>query len=134
MVQLKNFCFECGNTVAVTIEQTVFGLQLKWYESSQCLFCNSASEADGVGFAPEEIREAILKAEGKWRLVVVSMKLSDKVKLFKVIRQSLNLSIKEVSTLQNTFPNMASGTKTEMQWLQKLLLHEEIISSIEKAD
>ena len=131
MVEIKHICNDCERIGMTTIHQTLNSFpRLDWYESFRCSFCSSALEVDGLGLPPESIRQFILKDEGKWQLVVDPVKLKNKVKLLKIIRQNLHLSMTEVLTLKKTFPNLVSGTKTEMKWLQKHLLNKGIESFI----
>lgn len=67
-------------------------------------------------------------------MIVNSVELTNKVKTLKILRKILNLSMKKMSILQNTFPNLVSGTKTEMKWLKLLLLNEGIESLVKKVD
>lgn len=134
MVEIKQICTQCNEIGIITIQQSVISWELLWYESFYCSFCSSAFEADGKGFPPEDIRYFITEDEGRWQLIVNSVELTNKVKTLKILRKILNLSMKKMSILQNTFPNLVSGTKTEMKWLKLLLLNEGIESLVKKVD
>lgn len=136
MVSLISSCPDCGEPITLDIYyQTPMHLELRWSESYRCLNCHSAMEADGVGFLDESIRQLMLEKEGTWKLVIDIGELNNKVnkiRAFKNLRQSLNLSLKDISILQNTFPNLIVGTKTEMEWLKAILASNNIKSKIQK--
>lgn len=132
MAEIQYQCAECNKENKAKVDQSVVNSKLRWYLSCICNNCNSAVEMDDFGFPPAEIREKILKEEGEWELKANSTESKNKAKIIKILRKSLNLSIKDASKLLKNFPNIISGTKVEMQWLRELLLSEDIQSSIEK--
>jgi ribosomal protein L7/L12 len=89
---------------------------------------------DDFGFPPDEIRQNILSEEGEWNLTINELALKNKAKLLKILRQALGLSILEAAKLLKNFPDIISGTRTEMKWLKKLLSNEEIQSIVKRND
>ena len=132
MVEIQYQCAECNKEIKARVNQTIVNSKLKWYLSSICNDCNSAVEMDDFGFPPPEIRQKILEEEGEWELKANSAELKNKVKIIKVLRKALNLSIKDASTFLKNLPNIINGTKVEMQWLKELLLDNNIQSFIKK--
>ena len=132
MVEIQYQCADCNHKIKARVGQAIFNSKLRWYLSYICNNCNSAVEMDDLGFPPIEIRQNILLEEGEWELEVNPAGLNYKVKTIKILRQALNLSIKEASKLSKKFPRIISGTKVEIQWLKELLLSKNIQSSINK--
>ena len=132
MVEIQYQCADCNHEIKARVGQAIVNSKLTWYLSYICNNCNSAVEMDDLGFPPIEIRQNILLEEGEWELEVNPAELNYKVKTIKILRQALNLSIKDASKLSKEFPKIISGTKVEMQWLKELLLSENIQSSINK--
>jgi hypothetical protein len=125
-------CDRCNREITANIGQSIIDSKLVWYLSYRCKSCNYAIELDDFGFLPTEIRQKVIQKESEWKLKVDSVESKSKVKIIKILRRALNLSIKDTSKLAKNFPHMTRGTKVEMQWLQKLLVNENIQSSIEK--
>ena len=132
MIQIDCQCSECTRKIKANIGQTSIDLQLRWYFSYCCPYCDCVIEMDDIGFPPQDIRRAILAQEGEWELVIDKTSLSDKVKALKILRNALNLSIQKASKLKKNFPYLASGTKAEMNWLKKFLGNEKIESVANK--
>lgn len=134
MVQIEYKCFECNNVIQANIYQSSIDWQLRWSSSYECPYCASINETDDIGFPPQAIRQKIIDEEGEWQLRIDERSSSGKIKALKIIRQILNLSIKEASELIRDYSKIAKGTKTEMNWLKKRLLENNIQSKVEKKE
>jgi hypothetical protein len=133
MIQINCQCDRCERVVRANIGQA-FDFQLRWSLSYECPYCHSTVEMDDVGFPPQEIRKSIIAQEGEWKLIIDKASLNDKIKTLKVLRKAFSYSIQETSKLVKNFPYITSGTKTEMNWLKRLLSNENIKSLVKKKD
>jgi len=101
------------------------GGRLRWYESQNCTICDYATEADGDGPLPGELRDELMAKEGKWQLCIKPY--SHKTALvLRAIQKTLGLSLEEVTPYRERIPGcIADGTRTEMNYLE-YCLHESI--------
>jgi hypothetical protein len=67
-----------------------------------------------VGLPPAHLRDPLLKAAGRWKLVA---KEANRAAAIKVIRSALDLSMEEAAASSRVFPVQYIGTKTEAEWL-----------------
>lgn len=89
---------------------------------------------DGQGIPNEEIREALIKVNGKWGLYV-NEDSKGKIVAVRLLRYILNLNISEASNLLKLIPGIIlTGTEVEMKRLQILLENEGLEVKIEKLD
>lgn len=105
--------------------------ELIWWGSYICPYCGSQVEIDGKGLPEDEIREAILRAEGKWALSI-SAQDKDLSKALSVLKNALNLDMPRIAKLKKLIPGeVYVGTKTEVKRLKLLLERQEISSHME---
>ena len=113
-------CPRCGATGALELGQLSVRGELRWFESTKCKQCGLNSEADGFGFPPEEIRNWLIKNEGRWLVKIDDVK--SMVNAVKVLRLALLIDAKTaLSLLRSESKIIYSGTKGESLWLLKLL-------------
>jgi predicted RNA-binding Zn-ribbon protein involved in translation (DUF1610 family) len=105
-------CPRCGNEAQLRRGQSVCRSQLRWYESVDCKQCGLRTEADGVGFPSDDVRERILSVSGRWKWVLADVKSIQAVS--RVLREHLSLGTKEVlSVLRNSDKEVYRGTNAE---------------------
>ena len=133
MVEIKRKCNNCQQNKSVSIGQN-FDYNLFWSESHYCSFCGFVMEVDDIGFPPEDIRQIIIQQGGEHYLKVDDSCLKYKTASIKIIRHTFGIPISKIEKLLQQFPILATGTKTEMKWLQMLLLKDGIVANIIKKD
>lgn len=131
---IERKCDKCGSNVKFNFTQRINSYnELSWSGGYICNKCNDAMEVDGVGIIDEPLRSAILDQEGLWGLLVEE-KL-DKIEFIKIIRNALNLNIKEIKRIKERIPGIViTGTNVEMQRLQLLLKIEGLMSEVVKVN
>ena len=129
-----NICENCQKLVDINVGQAIFRNKLVWNLSYKCKNCGFQLEEDGDGFPPKSIRNRILEMNDTWNLCVFEN--TNKAIIIKVIRQALQLNLKEASQYIKRIPGcLMTGTKLEMDWLSQLLQHQGISAkSILKPD
>lgn len=134
MASIQAICQNCGAAVDMQVGQVLFGGQLEWHETYTCARCGTAIMVDGIGIAPEEVRQAILREEGTWELVVPETGRRALLVL-KALRTVFSLSVADAGRLREHLPGaVSSGTHTEMLWLQGLLQDEGLTADVRRAD
>ena len=117
-------CWDCNRKIKISVGQSVYDKELYWHAEYSCPYCDSATSADYGGIPPEEIRQAILGAEGRWNLNVQEAG-SRAIAVAKVLRKVLGLSLNEAMELKNKMPGLLfSGTKAEMDRLRQILISD----------
>lgn len=124
MVYFWEQCNSCKNRIKKSVGETTVDNYLRWYVAYKCPFCGESVEMDDVGLPPDHIRNLLIDAEGKWGLNV-KVGLEKKTKLISILRQVLNLSLVDAGKITKLIPGIIiRGSKTEMEWLQKILMSE----------
>ena len=91
-------------------------------------------EADGGEDAPEDVRQAILAAEGLW-VLHVEAEGSEKVRAVAALRYVLGLTMAEAGVLKGSLPGrVAAGTKAEMEHRRGLLAGRGMKARVEPED
>lgn len=109
-----------------TVGQSLIDGKLRWFR--RVTAGDSVTEEDGVGFAPDCIRRALLEREGKWELVVLS---GNRLKIVKKLRLRLGLDLLSASSVLKLMPGVVYvGTLTEAEWLAQSLVSEGATCSI----
>lgn len=121
-MDLTNFrCEKCGNAINIHAGQKLVDGRLFWSLSYNCNKCGNNMEVDGVDSTPEDVRNMILVAEGRWVLTIEDA-TNMAAEILKILKQVLNLSMSDVAKLKKSIPgDIANGTKTEMLRLKLLL-------------
>lgn len=124
MASIQWICPDCGAAIDMSVGQYVYNNELSWYGAYRCGRCGNAVEIDGDANTPEDVRQAILREEGTWELVV-SETGQRRLLVLKVLRGVFSLSLADVAQLRNHLPGaISTGTHAEMLWLQSLLAAE----------
>lgn len=124
-------CPRCGVSNALRVGQSNQSGKLRWYEVINCSSCGLHSEADGVGIAPSEIRNLLIKMHGLWAIRIDDIKST--ANILKVLRSSLSLDMKDASSLIKILPgSVYSGTKAEAEWLANLLIKAGEVPTLEQ--
>lgn len=132
MSAINKFCEFCGNQITATMGQSVVGDQLRWHCSYQCSHCGSNIELDDIGYPPEEIRNELLAAGGKWNLLVDEPP-QHRIQIMKILRQTCNLTLAEAKAASQHIPGkVASGTQPEMEWLRDIFSSVGFKARVEK--
>lgn len=131
--KIRDTCDNCKREIDITVAQTVINKNLRWYKSYSCPFCGSASELDGDGFPPDELRKVFLDNEGEWSISFKDKDIS-KAAIMKILRQNLDLPLSQVNQMMKQLPTcFISGTKTEMAWMKGIFEAAEIqVNLVEK--
>jgi hypothetical protein len=110
-------CPRCGEEGQVAVGQSIFHDELLWYESNNCIQCGLRTEADGKGFPPKAMREKILLKNGRWKLMLLSVRSVPVVT--KILKDHLSLSTKEALGVLRSRNDgqIYEGTNVEVLWL-----------------
>ena len=132
MATLFTECPSCRREAQVQVVQSIgFDNALQWSEGTKCPWCGYTAEADDAGFPPLHYRNAILKDEGVWSIVVSNA--SHRVPFAKVIRKELSLSLGDAMAMSKLVPGVVwSGTECEVDWLRIALTAGRVDSAKEK--
>lgn len=71
MAIVGGFCQDCNSPVEFHVGQAVSSGKLVWDFFYICYNCGCEIGGHDTGVPPEEIRKAILDAEGEWSLAVL---------------------------------------------------------------
>ncbi|MFT3857805.1 MAG: hypothetical protein QM742_10025 [Aquabacterium sp.] len=113
-------CPQCGAANGLRVGQLIRQGKLRWYETVNCDSCNMRSESDGIGIAPQSLREKLIASNGVWQVKVNEPKSTTTVA--KVVRDALALEMKEAVQMAKGLPGVVyTGTKSEANWLIDLL-------------
>lgn len=128
MAEILKIC-DCGNECRAEVGQSFISGKLTWYLSYKCMSCGKATEIDGSGDIPVEVRQAILEKDGTWGLVIDNSNNISSV--LKTLRKELNLSLQEVTKLKKLIPGIVlKGTKIEMARLKEVLYINNVMTSV----
>jgi predicted RNA-binding Zn-ribbon protein involved in translation (DUF1610 family) len=109
-------CPDCGLADQLRVGQSGFDGRLRWGEYTCCVQCGLTTEASGVGFPPEEIREKMIAVNGQWVVFLDQVKSS--AITTKVIMKSLDVESKQaLGALRNPMEGVYRGTQVEALWL-----------------
>lgn len=124
MAQISGQCQDCGSEVIIYTNQNIWDRQLVWWAEYACQHCGFEIHLDDGGYPPEEIRQAILAEQGKWRLAIAETGRG-RILATKILRQVMDLSLAEAMKLKNMMPGtIAFGTKVEIERLRIILASE----------
>lgn len=110
-------CSLCRSEVDWSVGQHVSESGLVWWRSLDCA-CGAKQEEDGVGLPPEEIRSAILRAQGVFNVVV---RPENHVLALAKLRQSWGWSIEEAARRIRGERSVWAGTELECWWISNEL-------------
>jgi large subunit ribosomal protein L7/L12 len=106
--------------VNAEVDQTAIDGKLRWYLSYRCPICHAAVESDDIGFPPENIRALLIQRDGLWDLYIGD--ISNKMEVVKLLRGLLGWSLPKASQrLRDITKPVYSGSKVEVEWLEKVL-------------
>ena len=118
---IQQRCGKCGSPLECQGGESAYTGTFRWYLSCTCKACGSVTEEDGIGFAPEDLRAAIIKQHGLWELSLVQS-ASKKAIIAKVLKEALGVSTTEAFALASSNPlAFWRGTKAEVDWLVQQL-------------
>jgi len=120
MIIINEECPNCKKMIEVSVGQQIsFNGKLKWFRSTNCLYCGFAMEEDDYGFPPKIIRDTILKVEGEWQLIIDNAHFST-MKIAKVLKDSFNLEYEEAIQKSKSLTGVIhTGTGIEIKLLNK---------------
>jgi hypothetical protein len=104
---------------------------LTWSKSITCSACDAATEEDGYGLPPAEIKELFLEKDGLWHVLVC--RPSDKVSAVAMLRKLFDLDIKMAGALlRSSSLELWRGTQGECVWLSKRLQRAGVETAVEQ--
>ena len=127
MAVMKMKC-HCGKIIEATIRDCIYNDNFRWYQTYYCESCGNATEIDGIGNIPPEIKQAIIKQEGEF--VLVSTQRKNRAKIIYLLKKmpcgdsNLFQLFKEEKT-----DKIFSGTKNEMTYMKNYLITKGIKES-----
>lgn len=124
-------CPNCGAVLDYRIGQRIVGSDLAWFRSTRCSSRDYATEEDGEGLPPDEIRRELLQKDGRWELVVAD---ADKAaRAAQVLREQLDMDLRSAAAVMKAIPGPVwSGTQVEARWLAGLLEARGVASKVQK--
>ncbi|WP_449416051.1 hypothetical protein [Phormidium nigroviride] len=126
MAIIYSFCEKCNTPVEIHVGQAISVRELVWNLSYTCSHCGWQIEEDGTGVPPEELRKAILEAEGEWSLAILETGNSAMLAI-KILRETMELSLSEALRLKKMIPGtVVTGTRAEIERLRKILVAKEL--------
>lgn len=132
MAIVRERCQFCSSEIDVSVGQSVYDGKLVWHKGYSCPICGGKAEEDGRGSAPYDIRSAILQRDGEWALRMDDAGSGITTGL-KLLRQALNLSLREIAVLRKRLPgDVVTGTRAEMERLKAILSAEDIHATVVK--
>jgi DNA-directed RNA polymerase subunit RPC12/RpoP len=130
VIDLLMKCLDCGKDAKVKCGQVARKDNLYWYRSWDCSSCGFRLEEDGDDI-PEELRKLLLEKDGYWALVIGETEKN--AEAFKVIRNIVGLSIKDIAKLKKEFVGKVYvGTQTEAEYYFRRCRENGLELSIEK--
>lgn len=114
-----NHC-KCGGTLYINVGDSIMSGTFRWYASYHCNNCKINTEMDGNGIdsIPDEIKELIIKREGRWGLASASNNVKIKYSLKKLLKNYDGLILPK-----NIF---YCGTQNQVKWLKNKLIEKGI--------
>ena len=109
----------CGSLVQAGVGDIALGGTLCWFVSFRCPECGAATEGDGTGFAPDDIRNAVIAETGLWTLDLDNA--ADRMRAVKELRQALGWSLKEAAQQLKATGALYRGTRAEAESLRHTL-------------
>jgi hypothetical protein len=127
MIGIRVICSSCGETAVASVSQNIQLRGVYWSISYTCSNCGASVESDDSSPTPQEIREAILRANG-----ISVLKLCDdkqnKIKAAKSLNSLFQLStpnaLKTVAEILKS--GGIKGTEKEIQWLAENFKKDEV--------
>jgi hypothetical protein len=133
MATVPHTCGSCRRASVAGVGQHA-GASLRWWLAFRCSACGSMLEADGDEDAPEDIRQAIIAAQGLWALHVEA-EGSEKIRAVAALRQVLGLTMGEAAALKVSLPGrVATDTRAEMEHRRGLLAKRGVTARVEPCD
>lgn len=119
MAKINMKC-NCGSNVSANVGDSLYGGVLRWYISYKCERCGCAVESDGRDEIPSEIKEAIIKEEGRWGIFINDEK--DLTKVTYILKKELGFTLEQIKEIKTNLPNeLISGTKNEIIRINNIL-------------
>lgn len=102
-----------------------------WYVVTKCTVCSTRIELSSFGTPPEPLRQAILGQQGRYGLRIDD-EPENLIDMLKLLRELLELSLKETVLLKPHIPGgvVDTGTQAEMEWLVNALQEHNIAASV----
>ncbi|MEM9540012.1 MAG: hypothetical protein AAGA60_11005 [Cyanobacteria bacterium P01_E01_bin.42] len=133
MAYIKDKCQDCDRNIPMFVKQHADRSGLVWSLEYCCPYCGCTISLDDRGYPPEDIREAILAAEGEWYLAIAETDPGLILITVSRLRNVLNLSLSEAMQLKRKIPGeIASGTRAEMERLRIILDGDAIDTKVER--
>ncbi|MBK1811932.1 hypothetical protein JHL18_15025 [Clostridium sp. YIM B02505] len=115
-----NLKCDCGSKVTASVGDSLYEGILRWYVSYKCESCGRVVESDGRDEIPSEIKEAILKDEGIWKVILHDRKEFEKVSY--ILRKQFGFTLGQTKEIDAKLSNeLISGTKNEMSRINDVL-------------
>ena len=111
---------KCGGTLCINVGDSIMSGTFRWYASYYCNNCKLNTEMDGNGIdsIPDDIKELIIKKEGRWGLASSTNNLKIKYLLKKVLMNYDSLILpKDI---------FYCGTQNQVRWVKNKLTEKGI--------
>lgn len=111
---------KCGGTFYIDVGDSIVDGRFRWYASYHCNNCKIDTEMDGDGIdtIPDDIKELIVKREGRWGLCSSSSSLKIKYLLKKMLKNYDSLIMpKDI---------FYCGTQNQVKWVKNKLMEKGI--------
>lgn len=118
-MELMNKC-KCGGTFYINVGDSNVDGKFRWYISYHCNNCKIDTEMDGDGIdtIPDDIKELIVKREGRWGLCSSSSGLK--------IKYLLRKMLKNYDSLISPKDIFYCGTQNQVKWVKNKLMEKGI--------
>ena len=112
--------YKCGGTLCINVGDSILSGTFRWYASYHCNSCKINTEMDGNGIdsIPDDIKELIIKREGRWGLASSSNNVKIKYLLKKLLKNY------DSSILPKDI--YYCGTQNQVKWLKNKLIEKGI--------
>ena len=119
----------CGKIIQATVGDCISNNNFRWYQTYYCENCGNATEIDGIGNIPLEIKQAIIKQEGEFVLISTEKKNRAKI-VYLLKKMPCGDSVLFEMFKEDKTDKIFSGTKNEMTFMRNYLITKGIKESM----
>jgi hypothetical protein len=125
---------DCGRPASASVSQFEHNGRLVWGLSIRCdVHKHHATEIDGWGLPPVDLRKQVLLSEGTYWLRLY--RDVDTVRALRTLQKALGLEIGQMARMRSNIPGaVLAGTREEVTWLLNKLRSNAINAAISAAE